>query len=174
MNVEEGSSQSVEVTLRLASTNDSPGIAALLADAFAEYEPLYTPEGFAATTITADEVTQRMSDGPVWVATCENVIVGTISVVRKEDSLYVRGMAVHPKARGRSIGRLLLTEIELYAAANGFRRLFLSTTPFLVRAIQLYEKSGYRRTDAGPYDLFSTPLFTMEKFLSLDKFRKIS
>ncbi len=158
-------SSSHDVTLRLAPANDAPAIAFLLAEAFDEYRQLYTPEGFAATAITAAEVAARISNGPIWVAVRETVIVGTISVVRKQNSLYVRGMAVHPKARGRRIGERLLSEIEHYAAEKGIRRLFLSTAPFLDRAIRLYEKQGYRRTDGGPDNLFGTPLFTMEKFL---------
>jgi ribosomal protein S18 acetylase RimI-like enzyme len=156
------------LTVRRASAIDVQAIAALLALSFAEYRALYTPEGFAATVISSAEVAKRINEGPVWVAISENVVVGTISVVRKGDSLYVRSLAVHPAARGRSVGQNLLTEIEKYAAANAVHRLFLSTTPFLDRAVRLYEKFGYRRTEATPHDLFGTPLFTLEKFLSFD------
>ncbi len=74
-------------------------------------------------------------------------------------------MAVHPKARGARIGQLLLARIEEYAVGKGFQRLFLSTTPFLDRAIRLYENFGFQVTNEGPHDLFGTPLFTMEKLL---------
>jgi ribosomal protein S18 acetylase RimI-like enzyme len=43
--------------------------------------------------------------------------------------------------------------------------MFLSTTPFLIGAISLYERAGFRRTGEGPHDLFGTPLFSMEKVL---------
>jgi hypothetical protein len=42
----------------------------------------------------------------------------------------------------------------------------LSTTPFLAFAIALYERFGFRRSDAGPRELFGTPLFTMTKDLT--------
>jgi ribosomal protein S18 acetylase RimI-like enzyme len=74
-------------------------------------------------------------------------------------------MAVHPNARGRQIGNLLLEEIERFATAAGFTRLYLSTTPSLDRAIRLYERFGFQRIDEGPNELFGTPLFTMEKVL---------
>src|ERR1043166_7521333 len=153
-----------EVRLRLAALKDAPTVACLLSEAFDEYRPLYTPEGFAATVITAAQVETRMSEGPVWTAICENVIVGTISVVRKDDSLYVRGMAVHRDARGLRIGERLLKQIEDYVKRL-LARLFLSTTPFFDRAIGLYKKFGFRRTDEGPHELAGTPLFTMEKLL---------
>lgn len=140
-------------------------IAALLFEAFAEYKSLYTPDGFAATAITAEEIAVRISEGPVWVAVSGERILGTASVASKGDSLYVRGMAVLPSARGQRIGELLLTHIEQFAAAENFQRLILSTTPFLDRAIRLYEHFGFQRTDEGPHELFGTPLFSMKKIL---------
>ena len=80
-------------------------------------------------------------------------------------ALYIRGMAVHPHARGQHIGELLLSHIEQFARRKAFNRLFLSTTPFLDRAIRLYQSFGFRRTSEGPNGLFGTPLFTMEKSL---------
>ena len=163
-----------DVMICLAELKDAPAVAYLLSEAFVEYRPLYTPEGFAATVITAAQVETRMSEGPVWAAICESVIVGTISVVRKDDSLYVRGMAVHPAARGQRIGERLLTQTEDYAKRHSLSRLFLSTTPFLDRAIGLYEKFGFRCVAEGPHELLGTPLFTMEKLLLHDDLRKIS
>jgi len=144
---------------------DAPSIASLLHDAFAEYEPLYTPEAFAATTPTSDQIEGRFTGGPVWVALYDDSIVGTVSAVPKGEGLYVRSMAVLPAARGHRIGELLLTHVEDFASAQGYKRMFLSTTPFLDRAIRLYEKWGFRRTDEAPHDLFGTPLFTMVKTL---------
>lgn len=102
----------------------------------------------------------------MWVAMIGELIVGTASVIPKGDSLYIRGMAVLPTARGQRIGVLLLTQVEQFAATGEFRRLLLSTTPFLHRAIRLYEHFGFRRTLEGPHDLFGTPLFSMEKVIS--------
>ena len=161
-------SRSPDVRIRLAKPNDAQAIASLLYESFAEYEALYTPEGFAATSITSEQIVDRMREGPVWVAVREDVIVGTVSVAVKSGALYVRGMAVAPRSRGRRIGDLLLRHIEEFAGTEGVRRLFLSTTPFLDRAIRLYESFGFRRTDEGPHELFSTPLFTMENVMRAD------
>src|SRR5438094_883457 len=162
-----GSSQTLDpirnITIRFATTNDAEAIASLLLESFVEYEPLYTPEGFAATAITGEQIIARISEGPVWVAMRKEEIVGTVSVVAKAESLYIRGMAVLPAARWRGIGALLLTQVEEFARTEGFSRLFLSTTPFLDRAIRVYERFGFRRTSESPHELFGTPLFTMEK-----------
>jgi len=155
----------VEKQVRIAEVGDAAAIAAVLYEAFREFEPLYTAEGFAATTPKSEQIVERMSEGPIWVALVGGEIVGTVSVVLKREAVYVRGMAVLPRARGARVGKLLVDQVEQYGAENGCKRLFLSTTPFLERAIRLYEKFGFRRIPEGPHDLFGTPLFTMEKML---------
>ena len=151
--------------IREACPADSADIALVLHESFAEFEPLYSGDAFAATTPAPNGVLERMREGPMWVATQDGRFVGTASAVPKERRLYVRGMAVIPAVRGRGVGRLLLDGIEAFAAARRFSSLFLSTAPFLTEAIGLYERSGFRRTDEGPFDLFGTSLFTMEKRL---------
>jgi ribosomal protein S18 acetylase RimI-like enzyme len=153
--------------IRLATHADAASIATVLHHSFIEHEKSYTPEGFAATTPTTEQIQNRLKEGPVWVVMSENEIVGTVSVVPRGGSLYIRGMAVLPQARGQNVGGLLLQHVEEFASAQGFTRLFLSTTPFLSRAISLYERAGFMRTDEGPHDLFGTPLFTMEKELMM-------
>jgi N-acetylglutamate synthase-like GNAT family acetyltransferase len=106
-----------------------------------------------------------MSEGPVWVARSNEVVVGTAAAVPKGERLYLRGMAVDPVARGGKIGCKLLARAEEFAIENGFVELFLSTTPFLSRAIHLYEQYGFCRSKEGPDELFGTPLFTMGKTL---------
>ena len=152
-----------DIQIRRAEPADALAIAALLREAFVEYEAAYTAEGFAATTPEGEQIQSRMEEGPVWVAVRDEVLVGTVSVVPHGEALYVRGMAVLPLARGQRLGEALLHQVEEFASAHGYRRLYLSTTPFLARAIQLYERAGFRRSDEGPHELCGTPLFTMEK-----------
>ena len=152
--------------LRLAESEDASIVATVLLKSFVEYKALYTDKGFAATTPSGQEVLERLKEGPIWLVVHEGEIVGTASAVLKADSLYIRGMAVLPAARGRRVGELLLDRIESYGIENNCRRLFLSTTPFLDRAIRLYEFFGFVRTNEGPHSLFGTPLFTMEKLIS--------
>ena len=100
-----GSSQTLNpirnITIRFATAKQAEAIASLLLESFVEYESLYTPEGFAATAITGDQIIARMSEGPVWVAVHEEDILGTVSVVAGAESLYIRGLAVLPAARSR-------------------------------------------------------------------------
>jgi GNAT superfamily N-acetyltransferase len=130
-----------------------------------EYEASYTHEAFVATISTSERIEQRMSEGPVWVALRDDAIVGTVSAVPKNEGVYIRGMGILPTARGQGIGTPLLEEVEGFASKHNYERLFLSTTPFLTRAIRLYEHFGFQRSDEGPHDLLGTPLFTMVKTL---------
>ncbi len=97
---------STKIQIRLARADDAPAIATLLRESFIEYRSPYTSEGFAATAITGQQIIDRLTEGPIWLGVDDESIVGTASVVAKGHSLYVRGMAVHPTARGQHIGEL--------------------------------------------------------------------
>jgi len=154
------------IQVRTAEISEAGSVASVLQQAFVEYESLYTPEAFAATTPTAEQLRGRWAEGPVWVALQDGTIVGTVAAVQRGDQgLYIRSMALLPAARGLGIGRSLLEVIEAFARSSDCRRLFLSTTPFLLRAIRLYEHFGFRRNDEGAKELYGTPLFTMVKTL---------
>jgi putative acetyltransferase len=150
------------MTIRLAEEHDAEAISATLQAAFAEFETLYTPAAFSATTPTTDQILERFAEGPIWIAEVADTIVGTVATVPQDTDLYIRSMAVRPEARGSGIGAGLLNTVEAFAAAHGYRRLLLNTAPFLLAAVQLYERHGFRYTGERP-DLFGTQLLTMAK-----------
>ena len=75
------------IQIRIAGADDAVSIASVLSESFAEYKTSYTPEGFAATTPSADEIQNRVNEGPVWVALSGDVIIGTVSVVAQGEAL---------------------------------------------------------------------------------------
>jgi GNAT superfamily N-acetyltransferase len=119
------------ILVRRAVTDEAPIIARVLFQAFVEFEVQYTPAAFAATTPMSDQIQERWREGPVWVAALGDQLVGTICAVPKSEGLYIRSMAVLSSHRGHGIGHLLLQAVEQFAIAQGFQRMFLSTTPFL-------------------------------------------
>ena len=153
------------IQIRLATSDDVKAIESVVRESFAEFEDLYTSAAFEATTPSADIILRRLDEGPIWVATSDGTVVGTVSVVGKREGLYVRSMAVLLTSRGKGIANLLLEEVETWAVKNRYQCLVLSTTPFLLGAIRLYERFGFQRNDSGPHDLDGTPLFTMIKAL---------
>jgi ribosomal protein S18 acetylase RimI-like enzyme len=154
---------SFTVTVRIAQPIDAAAIAETLRAAFAPFEGRYTPAAFTATTPTASQVADRFQEGPIWLAEQEGRVVGTVSVVPRSGDLYLRSMAVHPTAQGQGIGARLLAAVEGFAKP-GYRRIVLTTTPFLDAAIRLYQRAGFRSTDEHA-DLFGTPLVWMVKAL---------
>ena len=147
--------------LRTATLSDAEVIAATLRDAFAEFEPLYTPAGFLATTPTAEQLRARWAEGPTWVAVRDGTVVGTVSAVPRATELYIRSMAVRPAVQGQGVGAQLLWTVEALGVEQRYGRLVLSSTPFLYAALRLYERLGFRRT--GEADLFGTPLVVLTK-----------
>ena len=150
--------------MRRAMPSDVGAVSTLLKRAFQEFEPLYTPEAFIATVQPASGILKRLEEGPLWVAENKHSIVGTVAAVWAADSVMVRGMAVAPKARGLRIGKALLQVAEDFAHEQGFDRMSLYTTAFLLRAIRLYQSSGFEFTGetASPH---GTELLRMVKIL---------
>lgn len=148
MHNDQADGQSI-VQVRLANWDEAAAIAAVLYEAFVEYEAIYTPEAFAITTPTLEEIQKRWSEGLVWIALYDNRVVGTVAAVAKGEALYVRSLAILPEARGRGLGQLLLQQVENFAKRQALSRLCLSTAPFLHRAIRLYEQLEFTRTDEG-------------------------
>jgi ribosomal protein S18 acetylase RimI-like enzyme len=149
--------------IRRATDRDVGSVAQVLAEAFAEFERLYTRAGYAATTPLADTIRGRLTEGPTWLAEDGGQIVGTVSAVVRDGDVHVRSMAVTPAARGQRVALHLMRQLELFAISKKAGRMYLSTTPFLFSAIRLYEALGFRRTGEPPDDLFGTPLVTLAK-----------
>jgi len=157
------------IRVRRATGEDAAAIASVLAEAFAPYRRLYTEEAWRATTPDAEGVRARLGEGPCWVAVDGAVagapVVGTASVVERAGEHYLRGMAVRPSAGGRGAAGLLMGAVEAHGVGAGVGVLTLCPTPFLERAIRLYERAGFVR-DPGPGpDLHGTPLISMTKRL---------
>ncbi len=161
--------ESRNISIRFAMQKDAESISAVLYQSFIEYKPLYTPEAFSVTTPDAIQVLKRMQEGPIWVALLNQKVVGTISGVEKNIGLYIRGMGIIPEARGNKIGWKLLEQVEAFAIEKEIKKLFLITTPFLERAICLYEQFGFQLSSEEPHELLGTLLFTMDKLIKKGK-----
>ena len=154
------------VEIRRANQRDAAPIELLIRESFREHEPAYTSEAFDLATPREHEIENRIKEWTVWVAVRANVIVGTISAYSEGFAMHIRSMAVHPSMRGQGIGKLLLQRVEDFASASGYKRLLLNTTPFMNRAIRLYETFGFE-FNGTEQNWFGTRLRTMSKELTL-------
>jgi ribosomal protein S18 acetylase RimI-like enzyme len=149
--------------IRRAEVRDALAISATLRAAFTRFEPLYTPAGFRVATPSPEEIAERFTEGPIWIAELDGKVIGTVSAVSQGSDLYIRSMAVHPSAGGAGVGARLLDAVEAFAV-NQYRKLLLNTRPFLLEAMNLYERRGFRYAGEVP-DPYGTPLFAMAKDL---------
>jgi ribosomal protein S18 acetylase RimI-like enzyme len=137
----------------------------LVRKSFREHKPAYTPKAFSIATPGKHEIENRIKHWAVWVAVHANTIVGTVSAHSEGLALHIRTMAVDPSMRGHGIGKILLERVEGFASAKGYKGLLLNTTPFMRRAIWLYERFGFGFTGTEE-NWFGTRLRTMTKQLT--------
>ena len=155
-----------ELKIRRAAPADSEAISALLLEAFAPFESHYTSGAFEYTTPGAEVVESRFVEGPIWVAVKNGSLIGTVSGLPETDRFYIRSMAVKPGLQRGGIGQRLLEELEEYARANGFGRVYLYTTFVLPGARRLYEKNGFTvMRETLPEEWFDMGGLEMEKEL---------
>jgi N-acetylglutamate synthase-like GNAT family acetyltransferase len=158
------------VKVRLANPGDATEISRILLEAFGVYRRFYTDEAFEQVTPSPELVKDRYVEGPIWVAELDGEAVGTVSVIKEPEGLYVRSMAVSPEKQGRGVGHKLLEAVDEYAAGTDQERIFLYTTYFVPGAKEMYEKHGYERVrDTTADEWYGTPGLEMDKRIVRDK-----
>lgn len=152
--------------IRISAPSDAEAISEVLRAAFTPFKGGCTPGAFKAITPAAEEIRGRYSEGPIWVASVEAKIVGTVSAVPGTEWLYIRSMAVRPEVQGNGVGYRLLDSVERYAVEHGSDHLFLYTSDFLSGALQFYRRCGFIRGKATtPEEWFGTGGWEMHKKL---------
>lgn len=84
--------------------------------------------------------------GEFWVVEADGELVGTAAyrpTSRGEGAVELRKMYLLPQARGRGLGRYLLSTLESAVQQRGFTEIWLETASVLKEAVGLYEASGY-------------------------------
>jgi ribosomal protein S18 acetylase RimI-like enzyme len=105
--------------------------------------------------------------GEILAAVDGDDIVGTVmllawphtgELVHAPGDAEIRALAVAKSARGRGIGRALLTAVMHRARARNVHRLLLLTHPDMRAAQRLYAEAGFRRLPDSDYQPPSGPL----------------
>lgn len=129
---------------------------------------------FVGTSQTIEDTVQRFASGHGFVATVDQVLVGTIlarppqpqstAPLYRHPSTWSFGQfAVAPKLRGRGLGRALHDKALQFAGSNGAKVMALDTAAPARRLIELYERWGYRIVgvvDWRPRTNYSSVLMT--------------
>jgi RimJ/RimL family protein N-acetyltransferase len=138
--------------IRPARPKDAGKLVALAADVASEPEGWLISDGGWRTAVDERRylrALRRYSDAAVFVAECEDRIVGRLSLGRDPHpaSRHVAdlGLMVASTHRRRGIGRALLDQSVAWARGVGVRKLELHVFPHNEAAIALYESFGFRR-----------------------------
>lgn len=83
-------------------------------------------------------------------------------LIHDTNLIEIKRMYVHHQHRGKGLAKIVLTELEQWAAESGYRASILETGKNQPEAISLYKRSGYHLThNYGPYkDLQESLCFT--------------
>ena len=93
--------------------------------------------------------------GFIFYAKLNDAIIGTVSLLKKSDSVFELGkMAVSKKVQGQKIGTLLLEHCIKIAEQKQMTTLILYSNTKLEAAIHLYKKYGFREVflEQGLYE----------------------
>jgi len=85
------------------------------------------------------------------------------------ETVEIKRMYVQPEFRGRGISRLILTELENWAAELGYTASVLETGNLQAEAIHLYHRTGYNEIpNYGNYEGNETSICMRKKLSSLN------
>lgn len=156
--------------IRIAREGELAEIAALFAPGLEPYRG--TPDDWMLDNYLADlvKVRERFGIAETYVATHADRIVGSVAFYRDValegwSNLPAgwsgfRALVVHPEARGRGVGRLLVERCIERTREIGTPTLGIHTIALLADAMRLYERLGFVRCpefDLRAKDVFGAP-----------------
>jgi DNA-binding MarR family transcriptional regulator/N-acetylglutamate synthase-like GNAT family acetyltransferase len=90
-----------------------------------------------------------------WIAEAAGERLGSIFLTRRsDDEAQLRLFLVEPHARGRGLGRRLVSACVRFARRAGYRTIVLWTAGELLAARALYQRAGFQRVSAEPAHSF--------------------
>ena len=81
--------------------------------------------------------------GMIWFALINNTAVGTVTMIKSNDSYEVAKLAVTEKYKKLGIGERLMKVAIEFARENSTKKIYLFTNHNLIPAINLYKKCGF-------------------------------
>ncbi len=130
------------MTIRAAIPDDLPAMQEIVERAYSPYiERMGRPPG-----PMLDDYAERIGLKQASVAEYDEQVGGLLVLIDQEDHLLLDNIAVHPKAQGRGLGRLLLDFAETEARRRGYEELRLYTHESMTENILLYGKLGWEET----------------------------
>ncbi|HKE99533.1 MAG TPA: GNAT family N-acetyltransferase [Actinomycetes bacterium] len=134
--------------VRIGGNGDAAAAIGIVHHVLHEHGLPFEPRELDREVLAPDRVF-KASGGAFFVAVDdEGRPVGTAGLLLTDPGAgEIRKLFVLPRARGRGVGRALLDAVLAAARERGLERLRLVTRGRYDRAIELYERVGFRRVD---------------------------
>jgi GNAT superfamily N-acetyltransferase len=143
------------LTLRDSRPEELDEVARLVRDAYRQYAPIMPSQAWQSYEADMMDVRSRLSESQLIVAELDGQLAGSVTLYPDASHTSLEGwpegwggvrlLAVHPKYRGRGIGRALMEECIRRCRLHGMTAIGLHTTEMMVVACRLYEEMGFVR-----------------------------
>ena len=141
----------MSISFRTIKKTDNPLIANLIKEVLREHG--IARPGTVYTDPTTDHLYElfQKPNALYWIAEENNVIIGGCGLFPTEGlpegCTELVKLYISAHVRGRGIGFSLLQKSTQSAKDMGYKQIYLESTPELTKAIDLYEKSGFKHID---------------------------
>ena len=135
------------INIRPLTREDNPMLATIIRNSLKEFG------ANKPGTVYYDETTDRLHElfkqnrSSYFVAVVNNQVVGGGGIYPSkglpDDTAELVKMYLEKTARGKGIGRMLISHCIAYASASGYKNIYLETMPELKKALSVYEKFGF-------------------------------
>jgi GNAT superfamily N-acetyltransferase len=178
LNITSGPFMNTEISLRVATTNDTALIASMHARSWASAYRGILPDTYLDRDLQAERVAHwdaRMKDvaagtASVFIAEHAGEPVGFICLVEPDEtgSVLVDNLHALPGHRGLGTGTVMLDEAARWARSRGARQLYLSVLEQNAAAIGFYESRGWTFAEREADHMAGIDVFSLRYVFALD------
>jgi GNAT superfamily N-acetyltransferase len=141
--------------IRNAKSEELDEVSLLMRDAYLEYKNYFPPEAWRSYSENIMDVHSRLGISELIVAELNGRIVGAVTLfldasrsLQEEwpkDWASIRLLAVHPKYRGKGIGRVLMEECIHRCHEQNIKTIGIHTAAIMSVACKMYERMHFIR-----------------------------
>ena len=102
----------------------------------------------------------QINKGNFWMAVEVGKVIGTIGLVnqgKKRASMHRFAVIKNFRGKEKGVSAKLFSAFLEFAANNGYKEIFLGTTPDAIAAIKFYERNGFVKIGSLPEDIAKHP-----------------
>jgi putative acetyltransferase len=141
----------MQITYRPIQQSDNKTLATIIRESIESYN--LPTEGTAHSDPTTDNLFQlfQQPNSFYWVATQNEIVLGGGGIFPSnglpEGCCELVRYFLTPEARGKGIGKELLSKSVEIAKELGYTKMYLESFPEMKEAIRMYEQNGFERID---------------------------